>query len=211
MRELTRLVDLPELVEASDLTLVVTPGPRERREAGCRHVGGVDLDERVDEVVAEKASRRLAFEPRRQLVRRYVAVEVVHDVERDAEDALVLADRDDRRQAREAGLTQRELEPSLPNHIVRGRWQRWTRRTPKDEAALVALEQKREVRAAPFSDAARAQCARPKIVLVEERTHAVEHEQRWLHQAFRVGRGLDDVAPRRHRAILCRSCVAGST
>ena len=48
----------------------------ERRQAGRRHVGRVDLDERVDEVVAEKASRRLALEPRRQLVGRYVAVEV---------------------------------------------------------------------------------------------------------------------------------------
>ena len=72
LRELTRLVDLPELGEAPDLTLVVAPGPRERRQAGRRDVGGVDLDERVDEVVAETTARRLALESRRQLVRRNV-------------------------------------------------------------------------------------------------------------------------------------------
>ena len=56
----------------------------------------------------------------------------------------------------------------------------------------------------------RAHVARAEPVLVEERTHAVEHEQRRLRRALGVGRGLDDVA-RRHRAILCGACAAAST
>ena len=65
LRDLPRLVDLPELREAPHLPLVVAPGTRERREPGTAHVGGVDLDERVDQVVAEAAARRLALEPGR--------------------------------------------------------------------------------------------------------------------------------------------------
>ena len=99
-RDLARLVDLPELREAPHLALVVAPRSRERGEAGRRDVGRVDLDERVDEVVAERPLGGLALEPGRQLVRRDEAVEVRHHVERDAEQALVLADRDDRRQPR---------------------------------------------------------------------------------------------------------------
>jgi len=74
------------------------------RESGCRDVGRVDLDERVDEVISEATPRLLAFEPRRQIVRRHVTLQVLHDVERDAEEALVVPDRDDRRQARESGF-----------------------------------------------------------------------------------------------------------
>ncbi len=118
-RHLARLVDPPELGEAPNLALAVAPGPRERRERRARHVGGMDLDERVDEVVPEAATRCRALEPGGQLLRRHVPLEVVHDVEGDSEDALVLAHRDDRRQAREPGLAEGELEPCLADDVVR--------------------------------------------------------------------------------------------
>jgi hypothetical protein len=79
----------------------------------------VDLDERVDEVRREIAASRLGLEPRYELVRHDLAVEVRHDVERHAEHGLVLRDRDDRRQAREPGLAQRQLELRLAHHVVR--------------------------------------------------------------------------------------------
>ncbi len=130
---LPRLVDLPELREAPDLPLVVAPGPRERGESRRLDVGGVDLDEGVDEIVAERASRSLASRARAALVRRHEPVQIRHDVERHAEQALVLAHRGDRRQPREPGLAQRELEPRLAHDVVRGRRQRRTRRAAEDE------------------------------------------------------------------------------
>ena len=51
--QLARLVDLPELREAPHLALEVAPRPCERRQLRPRHVGGVDLDQRVDQVEAE--------------------------------------------------------------------------------------------------------------------------------------------------------------
>ena len=53
-RKLARLVELPELREAAHLALEVAAGPGEGDEAGSAHVGGVDLDERVDEVEPER-------------------------------------------------------------------------------------------------------------------------------------------------------------
>ena len=53
LRELARLVDAPELGEATHLALVVAPGPCERGERRSRHVRRMDLDERVDQIVPE--------------------------------------------------------------------------------------------------------------------------------------------------------------
>ena len=55
LRYLACLVDIPELGEAAHLALEVAAGARERRELGPCDVGGVDLDERVDEVEPERA------------------------------------------------------------------------------------------------------------------------------------------------------------
>ena len=134
LRELARLVDLPELREAPDLPLVVAPGASECDQGRRLDVGGVDLDERVDEIEAERASRSLRLEAGGRVVRRHEPVQIRHDVERDAEQALVLAHRGDRRQPREPGVAQRELEPRLAHDVVRGRRQRRTRGPAEDEA-----------------------------------------------------------------------------
>ena len=112
-----------------------------------------------------------------------MTLEIGHDVERDAEDALVLRDRDDRRKAGEPGLSQRELEPRLAHHIVRRRRQRWARRASQHEPVGSALEQEREVRAAPFTDPPRANVSLAEVAFVEKRADAVEHEQWRLRQA----------------------------
>ena len=82
LRQLARLVDLPELREAAHLALQVAAGARERRELVARDVGGVDLDERVDEVEAERVARLFGLEARRQFARDHVPVDVAHHVER---------------------------------------------------------------------------------------------------------------------------------
>ena len=183
--DLTRLVDVPELREAPYLPLVVASRTRERGEARRRDVGRVDLDERLDEIVAERSTRSLGLETRRQLVGRNEPVQVRHDVEGDAEQALVLADRGDRRQPREAGLTQCELQPRLADDVVRGRRQRRSWRTAQDERARLAFEEKREVRATALPDAPRPHIPRAEPVLVEKPADPVEHDERWLRRARR--------------------------
>ena len=198
LRELARLVDLPELGEAANLALVVAPRPRERDETRRRHVGRVDLHEGVDEVVSQRTAGRLAFEPGRRLVRRHRPVELVHDVERDADHRLVVADGDDPREAREPCLAQRELKARLADHVVRRGRKRRTRRAPEHEPAVLSLQEEGEVRAAPLADPASAQSSRPEAALVEEPANAIEDQEWRLRQAIGVSRGLDDV----HRAIL---------
>ena len=143
----------------------------------------MDLDQRLHEILDKPPARRLAFEPGHEVVGHNVALEIRHDVEGDAEDALVLGDGDDRRKARESSLAQRELKPRFPHDVVgRGReW--WTRGTSEHEPVGAALEEEREVRASPFTDPSRLDVAVAEVVLVEKRADAIEHEQRRLRQA----------------------------
>ena len=62
-RDLTRLVEVPELREAANLALVVAPRSSKRGESRSRDVGRVDLDERLDEIVAERATRSSVSSP----------------------------------------------------------------------------------------------------------------------------------------------------
>ena len=118
-------------------------------------------------------------------------LEVVHDVERDADHALVLADGADRRQP-DAVRCERELEARLPHHVVRGRRQRRPRRAAEDEAGVVALEQEREVRAAALADPARAHRPRAEPVRVQERLDALEDEQRRPVEPIGLGSASND-------------------
>ena len=135
VRQVPRLVDLPELRESPHLSLEVAARPRKGRELGQRDVGSVDLGERVDEVEAESVSRAELLEAGRKRLRDDVPVEVAHDVERHAEHGLVVADGDDLGQALEPGGADRILQAGLPDHVVgRGRERRaWG--TAQHEAA----------------------------------------------------------------------------
>ena len=87
-------VERPELGEPSHLTLEVVPRAREGGEGGLGHVAGVDLGQHVDEILHQPAPRRhVLLEQRRKAIRDHLAVDEVHDVERDAEHRVVLADR----------------------------------------------------------------------------------------------------------------------
>ena len=79
----------------------------------------MDLDQGVDEILCEAAAcRRVAVETGRELGDDDVAVDVVHHVERHAEQRFVLAHRADRRHA-DALLREGELETRLADDIVR--------------------------------------------------------------------------------------------
>jgi len=64
-------------------------------------VGGVDLDQRVDELLARAAALVGGVEDLGQLRGHHVAVELLHDVEGRADDRLVLAHGEDARHADE--------------------------------------------------------------------------------------------------------------
>ena len=150
--ELSRLVDLPEVGEAADLAIEVAARSLECGERGCRDVGGVDLDEGVDEVEPERVPRAGRLEPGWELLGDHVPVEVAHDVERDADHAVVVADGDDLGEPREPGGADRLLQPRLAHHVVGGRRQRRPRRPAEDEALAAALDQEGEVRPAAVTD-----------------------------------------------------------
>jgi hypothetical protein len=169
VRQLTRLVDLPELSESPHLALQIAAGPREGCELVTRHVGGVNLDQRVDEIETEPPPRLGTLEPRRKLARDHVPVEKPHHVERHAEHVHVFADGDDLRQSPEARRADRGLQTCLADHVVRGRWQRRTRRPAQHEPVAAALDEEGEVRAAAVADPRRGDAARPESVRIEER------------------------------------------
>ena len=118
-RDRTRLVDLPELGEAAYLAFEVAARASERGETRRAEVGGVDLDQRVDEVEPERPACLPILEAGRQLLGDHVAVDEARHVERDAENALVVADGDDLGEAVEAGCPDRRLQVRLAHHVVR--------------------------------------------------------------------------------------------
>ena len=73
---------------------------------------------------------------------------------------------------------ERELEPRLAHHVVRGRRQRRSRRAAQHEPVGAALEQEGEVRAAAVADPARVDRPAAEAVLVEERLEPVEDQER---------------------------------
>ena len=96
-RQLTRLVHLPEPGEAPHLPLEVAGRLAEALETGGAPVGGVDLDERIDELLADPAAAVVRVECSRHRVGDDRPGHEGHDVEGHAEHALVLADGEDLR------------------------------------------------------------------------------------------------------------------
>ena len=99
-RDLARLVDLPEAEEAPQLALEVAGRLAEALEPGRLPVDGVDLDERVDELVGDQRAVAGAVELGRDLARDHVALDALHQVERRADHGGVVAGREHARHAR---------------------------------------------------------------------------------------------------------------
>ena len=128
-------------------------------------------------------------------------VEEAHHVERDAQHAVVLADREDRRQANPVGR-ERELEPRLAHHVVRRGRQRRPRRPAKHVPLVPSLDEEREVRAAAVPDPLDTQRSGAEAVRVEECLEPVEDDERWTREAPGLIGGADDVQRARHPPIL---------
>ena len=120
----------------------------------------------------------ILVERRRQSGRDHSSVDVVHDVERDAEQGVVLAYGANVRDA-DPERCERELQARLAHDVVRRGRQRRPWRPPQHvPRSVVALEQEGEVRAAALADPVRLQRARSQSVLVEERTDRFQDQQR---------------------------------
>src|SRR3954469_5020939 len=149
--ELARRVDLPQARPAAELALEVAGRLAEPVEPARRVVDGVEVDEAVDELEAEPAALVGRVDRLRDPVGDDRANDLLHDVERRADDAVVLADGEDLRHAH-AAAAQADLDVRLAHHVVRGRRQRGRRRPAQDDARALALDEIREVRR-PVPDA----------------------------------------------------------
>ncbi len=183
IRDRTRAVHLPQLLEPAHLPLGVAPRSREGGERGHRHVCRVDLDERVDQIPAQATPRRLRLETGRQRLRDDVPVEIAHHVERNAENRFVVADGEDLRKAPEPTGAHGELQSRLAHHVVRRGRERRARRATKHEPVVAALEQEGEVRAAAVADSVGVEWSLAELIRVEEALDPVEDDQR-LHGAM---------------------------
>jgi hypothetical protein len=133
------LHELPLLRPSGDLPGGVPVGAAEVAEPGGDVVGRVQLRERVDHLEAELRALGLD-EDRRQLVADDDAVDLLHEVERHADDLGVLA-RDERHRRPHAVPAQGVEDPVLAQHVVGGLRQvphRWAAQHPPVAAALDA-------------------------------------------------------------------------
>ena len=134
--DLARGVVLPEAAEAPQLALEVARRLAVALQAAGAPVDVVDLDQRVDQLLADP----LRLEAVRQRVGQHVALDQLHDVERDAEQRVVVAGREDLRDAH-VGALERAQQERLAQDVVRGGRQRWARRAPQHPLAAVAPDQ----------------------------------------------------------------------
>ena len=171
-RQLARGVVLPQAGEAPHLALEVARRLAEALQAARLPVDGVDLHERVDQLVADP----LRLHPGGQLVAEHDPLDALHHVEGDAEQGLVLAGREDLRDTDGGGL-ERAQQARLAQDVVRGGRERRPRRAPQDPFAAVAADQVRDV-GVPVADRLRLQFAAPQTVVVEELLERASNQQR---------------------------------
>ncbi len=130
-RDVARAVVLPQAEEAPQLALEVAGRLAEALEAGVAPVDGVDLDERVDELLADAPAVVGAVERGRHRARDDVALDALHDVEGRADHRLVVADGEHGGHARAPG--ERRQHARLAQDVVGAGRQRAARRAAQDD------------------------------------------------------------------------------
>ncbi len=192
-RQLARAVVLPQAAEAAELAVEVTGRLAVALEAAGAPVDGVDLHQRVDQLLADAAF--LAVQRPWNLRRHDVARDPLHHVERRADHGLVVARGEDVGSAHLHGLDGAQ-QLRLAQHVV-GRWrQRRPGRPAQHPAPAVPGDQVRDVRVAladrlgfdrPFTES----------LGVKKRLQRAPHEQRRKLQRSGLLGGVHD---RRHRS-----------
>ena len=110
----------PESTEAAQLALEVTGRLSEALQASGLPVDAVQLDQRIDQLLAELLALRCVVEDRWQLCADHFAIDVFHDEERRADDRLVIADGEHLRHAR-GGRPKRSDHARFAQHVVGAR------------------------------------------------------------------------------------------
>jgi hypothetical protein len=150
--------------------------------------------QRVDELLADAPAILDCVEHRRQRAGDHLALDLLHHVERHADDRRVVAHRDDDGHARAAG--ERGHHPRLAQDVVRAGRQRPTRRAAQHELAAVASQRVGDVRVA-LADRLDLDLPGAQPALIEVGPQRLEHEQRLTSVGRALLVGEDDVVRRR--------------
>ncbi len=130
--DLAGAVDLPQPVEAPQLTLQVARRLAEPLQPQRRPVGRVQLHQGVDQLVGDAGTVLGAVQRRGELLGDDRAADALHDVERRADHLEVVADRQDSRGA-DRGRLQRGEQARLAQDVVGAGRQRPPRRPAQDD------------------------------------------------------------------------------
>jgi hypothetical protein len=159
-----------------------------------RGVDGVDLHERVDELLGDPAALLVGLEAGGQRVGDDLPGQALHEEERRADHRLVVADGEHPRHPG-LGVLQGAQQPRLADHVVRGLRDRRAWRAAQDDVGVAAAHHVGDVRVA-VADGCGLEAARAEPVLVEEREQRLDDEQRRTVVGLRLGVRLDDVVRR---------------
>ena len=181
---------LPQAQEAAQLALEVARRLAEAVEAGVAPVDGVDLDEPVDQLLADAPAVVAAVERGRDRARDDVALDALHDVEGRADDRLVVADGEHGGHARAAGEGRQHAR--LAQDVVGAGGQRAARRAAQHNAGALAAQGVGDVRVA-LADGLDLDVAGAQPVRVQEGHQRVEDEQRLALVGLALGVGADEV------------------
>ena len=188
---------LPQAEEAAQLALEVARRLAEALQARVAPVDGVDLDQRIDELLADAPAVLGAVERGGHRARDDVALDALHDVERRADDGGVVAHREHGGHARAAG--QGRQHARLAQDVVRAGRQRAARRTAQHDVGAVAVQRIGHVGVA-VADGRHLDVAGAQAVCVEEGLERLEDEQGLALVGLALGVGADDVVRGRLRA-----------
>ena len=188
--DVARAVVLPQAEEAPQLALEVAGRLAEALEAGVAPVDGVDLDERVDELLADAPAVVGAVERGRHRARDDVALDALHDEEGRADDRLVVADGEHGGHARAAG--ERRQHARLAQDVVGAGRQRAARRAAQDDVGALAAQGVGHVGMA-LADRLDLDVAGAELWASRKAMQRLEDEQRLALVGLALGVGADDV------------------
>ena len=181
---------LPQAEEAPQLALEVAGRLAEALQARVAPVDGVDLDQRVDELLADAPPVVGAVERGGHRAGDDVALDALHEIEGRADHRLVVADGEHGGHARASGKGGEDAR--LAQDVVGAGRQRAARRAAQDDVGCVAAQGVGHVGVA-LADRFHLDLAGAELVRVQEGHQRLEDEQRLALVGLALGVGADDV------------------
>ena len=140
-RQLARAVVLPQPAEAAQLAVEVAGRLAVALEPAGAPVDGVDLHQRVDQLLADPRARRSSSSAGGTSAVMHVALHPLHHVERRADHGLVVARGEHARRAH-VGVLHGGQQARLAQHVVGRRRQRRARRAAQHPRAAGAADRR---------------------------------------------------------------------